>query len=86
SIKVADSLKFETPKGKIVYGGGGIIPDVFIPLSNTPEELSLERGLRTKIIGYMDDFVFEKLDTDRETYSKMSLQEFMNEFSVTDDL
>ena len=31
SITVADSLKFRTPKGKIVYGGGGIIPDIFIP-------------------------------------------------------
>lgn len=32
SIKVNDSLKFVTPKGRIVYGGGGIIPDVFIPI------------------------------------------------------
>ncbi|MFT6797281.1 MAG: carboxyl-terminal processing protease, partial [Maribacter sp.] len=32
SIKVADSLKFKTPKGKVVYGGGGIIPDVFVPI------------------------------------------------------
>jgi len=32
SIKVVDSLKYTTPKGKIVYGGGGIIPDVFVPL------------------------------------------------------
>ena len=32
SIKFADSLKFRTPKGKIVYGGGGIMPDVFVPL------------------------------------------------------
>ena len=32
SIHFADSLKFTTPKGKIVYGGGGIMPDVFIPL------------------------------------------------------
>jgi carboxyl-terminal processing protease len=32
-IKVADSLKFKTPKGKIVYGGGGIVPDIFVPLS-----------------------------------------------------
>ena len=28
SIKVSDSLKYTTPKGKEVYGGGGIIPDV----------------------------------------------------------
>lgn len=32
SIKVNDSLKYTTPKGRIVYGGGGIIPDVFVPL------------------------------------------------------
>ncbi len=32
SIHFSDSLKFTTPGGKIVYGGGGIMPDVFVPL------------------------------------------------------
>ncbi len=32
SIKFADSLKFTTPGGKVVYGGGGIMPDIFVPL------------------------------------------------------
>lgn len=32
SIKRNDSLKFLTPKGKTVYGGGGIIPDIFVPI------------------------------------------------------
>ncbi len=32
SIKKIDSLKYVTPKGKVVYGGGGIIPDVFVPV------------------------------------------------------
>lgn len=32
SIKKDVKLKFKTPKGKVVYGGGGIIPDVFVPL------------------------------------------------------
>ena len=32
SILVADSLKFVTAGGRTVYGGGGIIPDVFVPL------------------------------------------------------
>ncbi|MCD4735857.1 MAG: S41 family peptidase [Bacteroidales bacterium] len=27
-----DSLKFYTPEGKVVYGGGGIMPDIFIPI------------------------------------------------------
>ena len=32
SIKVDDSLKYTTKGGRTVYGGGGIIPDVFVPL------------------------------------------------------
>ena len=32
SIKRVDSLKYLTPKGKVVYGGGGIIPDEFVPI------------------------------------------------------
>ena len=32
SIKVDDSLKYTTKSGRTVYGGGGIIPDVFVPL------------------------------------------------------
>lgn len=33
SIAFVDSLKFITPAGKVVYGGGGIMPDIFVPLS-----------------------------------------------------
>ena len=32
SIHFDDSMKFTTPKGRTVYGGGGIMPDIFIPL------------------------------------------------------
>lgn len=35
SIHFADSLKFTTPKGKVVYGGGGIMPDIFVALDTT---------------------------------------------------
>ena len=31
SIKFNDSLKYTTPKGKVLYGGGGIMPDIFVP-------------------------------------------------------
>jgi carboxyl-terminal processing protease len=33
SIKFSDSLKYVTPGGKIVYGGGGIMPDIFVAAS-----------------------------------------------------
>ena len=35
SIHFVDSLKRVTPGGKVVYGGGGIMPDVFVPADTT---------------------------------------------------
>ena len=35
SIHFSDSLKFTTPGGKIVYGGGGIMPDKFVPVDTS---------------------------------------------------
>ena len=35
SIHIPDSLKYTTPGGKIVYGGGGIIPDIFVPVDTS---------------------------------------------------
>src|SRR5690606_4034371 len=35
SIKVNRELAYKTPSGKIVYGGGGIIPDEFVPVDTT---------------------------------------------------
>lgn len=35
SIHFSDSLKYKTPGGKTVYGGGGIMPDLFVPVDTT---------------------------------------------------
>ena len=35
SIRFTDSLQYTTPGGRIVYGGGGIMPDVFVPYDTT---------------------------------------------------
>lgn len=35
SIHFADSLRKVTPKGKVVYGGGGVMPDLFVPVDTT---------------------------------------------------
>lgn len=82
SIKVADSLKFTTPKGKVVYGGGGIIPDVFVPIGNMEEETikSMES------LGFISRFVFEHLEEDRERYTNYRQQDFINNFKVDDIL
>lgn len=81
SIKVADSLKFKTPLGKVVYGGGGIIPDVFVPKNIDYEIQNLNYLLRS---GDMRMFIFEKLEEDRPYYNSLSLEEFQNEITISD--
>jgi carboxyl-terminal processing protease len=82
SIKVADSLKFKTPKGKIVYGGGGIIPDVFVPIG-TNEEEALES---MDSMGFFSRFIFEYLDEDRQQFKNLPKSEFFNDYNVDDIL
>jgi carboxyl-terminal processing protease len=57
SIKVVASLKFKTKKGKIVYGGGGIVPDVFVPLEAEHGAENVSYLLQSGIVCH---FVFEE--------------------------
>jgi len=62
SIQFADSLKFITPGGKVVYGGGGIMPDVFVPI-DTVGVTNYFIQVRNK--GLMYRFAFEYVDKNR---------------------
>jgi len=83
SIEVNDSLKFTTPKGKVVYGGGGIIPDVFVPVDRLFDNETINYLRRRGHFGY---FVFEQLDKDRNAYADVSKYDFINNFEVSDDI
>ena len=78
-IKVNDSLKFETPGGKIVYGGGGIIPDVFVPIDTTTT-------FSSRIYGRINEFVFKYIDNHRETMNKWELEDFVVNFDLDDSI
>ena len=83
NIKVADSLKFTTPKGKVVYGGGGIIPDIFVPLDISIQNETLNYIKRR---GYISYFVFEELDKTRDFYKGVTKSDFTSNFEVSDDV
>jgi carboxyl-terminal processing protease len=83
SIKVADSLKFKTKKGKIVYGGGGIVPDVFVPLEGKKGEESISYIMQES--GLVSNFVFEQLDVQRDKFLKMGYQNFVAYMSKSDE-
>lgn len=74
-IKIADSLKFKTKKGRIVYGGGGIVPDIFVPLEVEKGQESLAYILNSGVVGH---FVFEQLDKKRNDYKGLTFAEFLS--------
>ncbi|MDT0642259.1 S41 family peptidase [Zunongwangia sp. F363] len=83
SIHVADSLRYITPGGKVVYGGGGIIPDVFVPKDVDAEKEQISLLLNR---GFMSRFIFEVLDENRNYYNSLSTKEFEKEVLIDDSM
>ena len=74
SIQVTDSLRYKTPKGKIVYGGGGIIPDVFVPIDTTAY-------ISNFYYRSINDFAFDYVDNKRiEMNKKWTINSFIDSF------
>lgn len=69
SVKIADTLKFKTSKGRIVYGGGGIMPDVFVPMEGKHGDEAVNMIMQSGIVSY---FVFEQLDKDRKQFEGLA--------------
>ncbi|PHS10529.1 MAG: peptidase S41 [Kordia sp.] len=81
-IEVADSLKFITPKGKVVYGGGGIIPDVFVPIDANGEYEKVYYAINSNLIS---NFVFFMLEKDRKYYNNLTKRELLEDHVVSED-
>lgn len=67
SIKFDESLKFTTRKGRTVYGGGGIMPDIFVP-RDTTDMTNFYYNLRAKGIIY--SFALDYADRNRAKISE----------------
>lgn len=84
SIHFADSLKYITPGGKTVYGGGGIMPDVYIPLKQDSTEYFFNRIVNASIVF---QYAFEYYDSHRTELSKYeNEQHFDKSFRFTDKM
>lgn len=76
-----DSLKYTTPGGKTVYGGGGIMPDVFVPLDTTGTSWYLSQLRYTMTF---QSFAFEYVANKRSNWKNPA--QFVRSFQVNDDL
>lgn len=81
SIQFADSLRYTTPGGKTVYGGGGIMPDVYVPMERDSTlvyyNLLVNRGI-------IYQYAFDYTDRNRASLNRFaSVEEFENGFQIT---
>ncbi|WP_420576228.1 S41 family peptidase [Ekhidna sp.] len=81
SIKFNDSLVYKTDKGRIVYGGGGITPDYFVPLDTTQNTRYLNRLFNTNSI---QEYTVKYAQENSEKLSEMGFETFRRSFDVTD--
>lgn len=67
SIQMVDTLKYKTTKGRIVYGGGGIMPDYFVP-----RDTAKYSPYFTKVVnfGHIYQYAFHYTDKNRNTLNK----------------
>jgi carboxyl-terminal processing protease len=83
SISFDDSLKFQTSKGRIVYGGGGIMPDHFIPLDTATDSNYYIQLLNTNILR---EYALEYYQKNQKKLEKMEFEQFRKEFQVDDNM
>lgn len=86
SISFPDSLKFKTLLLKrTVYGGGGIMPDVFVPLDTT-RFTDFHRNILAK--GIINQYITDYSEREGKSIKKryITFEQFDKDFAVTDDM
>jgi len=85
TITFPDSLKYFTPNGRIVYGGGGIMPDVFVPLDSTRFSDYYSDLVRT---GIFNTFTLNYLEKNRNKLVEKypDFEAFDKNFKVTTEM
>lgn len=76
-IEIADSTRFYTDNGHIVYGGGGVTPDVFVPLDTF---LLREDYLRWR--QYAAGYIFRYAEQNPDLAERYDLQSFVANFRL----
>ncbi|HTJ51855.1 MAG TPA: S41 family peptidase [Cyclobacteriaceae bacterium] len=83
SIHFNDSLKYKTVNGRTVYGGGGIMPDYFVPLDTTLNSHYLNELYTSSSI---QEFTFGYADAHKDELQKEGFEKFFKTFVVTDQM
>jgi len=84
SVKFDKSKRFVTAGGKVVYGGGGIMPDVFVPIDTAKSTSFLNRSF---YYGYINTFAFEYADDHRAKFKAYkTADQYIAQYEVGEDI
>lgn len=75
--------KFTTPKGKVVYGGGGIMPDLFVPIDTTGSSIYYSSLLYSTAFR---DFCFDYIDKNRSQFNYKDVEDYNANFNISESL
>ena len=85
SIHFPDSLKYKTDNGRTVYGGGGIMPDIFMPVDTSYNSKLYTNLVRKGVFNkYTVDYAMANRDKLKANYPDFS--QYNGQFKVTDDM
>ncbi len=84
SIHFEDSLKYETSKGRVVYGGGGIMPDYFVPIDTTNSRNKFLIALYST--NAVREYTLLYYQNNKAKLEGMTYDEFYNNFEVSDKM
>ena len=80
SVKFNDSLRYKTTNGRTVYGGGGIMPDYFVPLDTARDTHYLNELYNSNSL---PEYTFNYAEEHKAELQKMDYNEFRKNFEVT---
>lgn len=83
SIKFDDSQRFVTPGGKVVYGGGGIMPDVFVPVDTSGAS---DYYNKVRNLGLMYRFAFYYTDRNRASLDQFTTADQIERYLERQDI
>ena len=83
SIKFNDSLRYETKSGRAVYGGGGIMPDFFVPLDTTMSSIYVNRLFNSDS---SREFILDYLDKNKKKFEGMSFEDYYSKYQISEEM
>jgi carboxyl-terminal processing protease len=83
SIRFNDSLKYQTANGRTVYGGGGIMPDYFVPLDTTLNSRYFNRLFNANILR---EYAFRYANNNQTSLKEKGYPHYLQSFEVSQNM